>query len=288
MKILIAGSGGQLGHEWCEYLKSIDADYACFNSDAFNITYDANVKLVLDKEDPDVLINCAAYTAVDEAEEKRERAELVNHQAVKNLAAACKHREIKFVHFSTDYVFPGNASDKDQFPEGYTEHAITNPVNYYGTTKWKGEEAIRESGCDYLIIRVSWLCGQYGKNFLKTMLRLAENRNSISVVGDQWGSPTFTTDVVKTTHVLLKKGLSGTYHITSKGITNWADFARFIFECAGKNIDVQSIPTSGYPTKAERPRFSKLNTQKIEKVEGVQLLDWKQGTQELLQQLQNN
>lgn len=288
MKLVLLGASGQLGKEWQSYLVERNKSYSAFNSKEFDVTKSKQVERILEEEDPDVLINCAAYTAVDEAEDQRERANIVNQKAVRELAIACQSRGIKFVHFSTDYVFPGNASDKDQFPKGYDEDSETDPINYYGATKWKGEEAIRESGCDYLIIRVSWLCGQYGKNFLKTMLRLAENRNSISVVGDQWGSPTFTTDVVKNTHVLLKKGLSGTYHITSKGITNWADFARFIFECAGKNIDVQSIPTSGYPTKAERPRFSKLNTQKIESIDKVELNHWKKGTKELIEQLKNN
>ncbi|MDZ7715671.1 MAG: dTDP-4-dehydrorhamnose reductase [Balneolaceae bacterium] len=288
MEILLTGSNGQLGKEWQRYLRESNKPYSAFNSKEFDITDKDKIKVILEKEDPDVFINCAAYTAVDQAEEQREQANLVNHRAVQNLAIACKERGIKFVHFSTDYVFPGKASDKDQFPKGYHEDSKPAPINYYGLTKWKGEEAIRESGCDYLIIRVSWLCGQYGKNFLKTMLRLARDRDKIKVVGDQWGSPTFAADVVRNTHVLLEKGFSGTYHITSRGITSWADFARFIFECADKNIDVQAIPTSEYPTKAERPKFSKLNTQKIESLDEIELLHWKEGTKDLTEQLKNN
>lgn len=285
MKILVTGASGQLGKEWCTYLERIDADYVSYNSEDLDITNHESLNMVLDRESPEIIMNCAAYTSVDKAEDEKEKADIVNHKAVANLAEACSNRRIKLVHFSTDYIFPGNASDKDQFPKGYHEYSKTAPINYYGETKWKGEKAIRESGCDYLIIRVSWLCGQYGNNFLKTMLRLAGKRDKIKVVCDQWGSPTFTADVVKNTHILFGRGFSGTYHITSRGITNWADFARFIFECADKNIDVQAISTSEYPTKAERPKFSKLNTQEIESLDEIELIHWKEGTKDLVKQL---
>ena len=288
MKILITGSDGQLGKEWCKYLKKIGAEPVCFNSDDLNITYEESIETVLNKEDPDVIINCAAYTAVDKAEENRKQANLVNHIAVRNLADACRKRGIKLVHFSTDYIFPGDATDKEKFPEGYSENSDTAPINYYGQTKLDGERALENSGCDYLLIRVSWLCGRFGNNFLKTMLKLADEKSILRVVGDQWGSPTFAENVVKNTHFLLEKGLSGTYHITSKGMTNWAGFARKIFECADTNVEVHAIPTSEYPTEAVRPKFSKLNTQKIENVEGVDLIHWEEGTENLVRKLQNS
>ena len=289
VKTVLLGAGGQLGKEWLNFLKRAKGiTFKTFDSSEVDITNLSSVYSVLDEESPDIIINCAAYTAVDQAEEDKEQANLVNHLAVKKLAEACKEKGIKLIHFSTDYIFPGDTEDKERLPKGYPEDAETRPINFYGKTKWLGEQAIRDSGCNYLIIRVSWLCGRYGNNFLKTMLHLADKKTQLSIVGDQFGSPTFTKDVVKKTHILLEKGLSGTYHITSKGITTWADFAKHIFESAGKNIEVQPIPTSEYPTKAERPKFSKLNTQKIEQVEGLHLMDWKQGTRELVKLLQNN
>lgn len=240
---------------------------------------------VIETEKPDVVINCAAYTKVDLAETERDTAERINADAVKNIAEACKAYHAKLVHYSTDYIFAGKKEDQSQLPNGYPEDYSSNPVNWYGQTKWLGEQAIRSSECDHIIIRLSWLCGAFGPNFVTTMLKLAENHDQLTVVNDQLASPTFTHDVVPKTLQLINQNLTGTYHITCSGLISWADFATEVFKLANKPVEVQPIPSSEYKMQAKRPQFSKLDTAKIETVANISIIYWKVGLRAMLDDL---
>lgn len=286
MKYLISGAGGQLGREWVRLLdESTGGDeFTALKHSDFDITDRDSIKKTIKHEKPDVLINCAAYTDVDGAENDREKADLINHTAVKNLAEECADAGIKLVHYSTDYVFPGKEEDGQTYPDGYPEDAETDPVNVYGKTKLAGEQALKQATDDYLLIRVSWLCGSDGKNFVKTMLRLGSERNEVSVVDDQTGSPAFTFDVVEKTRELIQKGKTGTYHISSDGKITWADFAEEIFEQAGMDVTVNRVTSEEFKTVAKRPAFSLLSKRKIAD-EGLTPVPWKSGLSELLNRL---
>lgn len=287
MNILITGSGGQLGREWVDYLEGTNHDIYAFGSGGLDITKPKKVEDKFDECNPDLVINCAAYTNVDKAESEPEKAFLINEFGVKNLASACKDRRIKLVHFSTDYVFSGSEKDARAFPDGYPEAGPINPVNLYGKSKRAGEIAVESSGANWLTIRVSWLCGRSGGNFVKTMLRLAESRSELDIVKDQIGSPTFCFDVVEKTMSLIEQEKTGYFHISSKGKISWYDFAAKIFEITGHKIHLNPVLSSEFKTKSERPAFSLLNTAKIESV-GLKPLAWDEGLEQLIQQLPGN
>lgn len=289
MKILLFGAGGQLGSEWNRYLQAIHppVSYKGYGSDDLDITDAGRLKETFLNEKPDLVINCAAYTRVDQAEDEPDKAMLVNARAVASVAGLCTEWNAKLIHYSTDYVFPGREEDYRQFPRGYPEDYPAEPVNVYGQTKWEGEEAIRKAGCRHLIVRVSWLCGRYGNNFVKTMLRLAEERSALDVVNDQWGSPAFADNVIKNSYNLIEEEAEGTYHLTSEGLLTWADFAKAIFKFAGKQVRVRQVDSDSFPVKARRPHYSKLNTAKIKQVPGSELEDWKTGLERLIEKLGN-
>jgi dTDP-4-dehydrorhamnose reductase len=250
-----------------------------------DITHFDYVEDEIRSRQPDIIINCAAYTKVDQAEDEREKAQQVNAEAVKQIAQYCRKYDVKLVHFSTDYIFAGLKEDRTRFPAGYPEDHPADPVNWYGQTKWEGEQAIRHSGCRHLILRVSWLCGLYGSNFVKTMRQLAEEHSSIDVVDDQFGSPAFADQLVKNTWLLVEKECEGTYHLSSQGIVSWADLAEAIFERINEDISIHRIPAAAYPTEAVRPFYSKLDTRKIEQIKGIQIENWKKGLYRLLDRL---
>lgn len=285
MKFLITGAGGQLGREWCETLRLKNLDFTACDSAELDITDPDRIRTVIKSVNPDVIINCAAYTDVEGAEDNPDKAFQVNRDAVRNLAAECKKNDTILVHFSTDYVFPGKFADMKHFPDGYPEEAETGPINLYGKSKLEGEIAIRESGADHLIIRVSWLCGKYGGNFVKTMFRLSEERENLKVVHDQYGSPTFVESVIRATHYLIDAEKRGTYHYTSKGIITWHEFATAIFEISDRKVAIQPVQSEEFNFKAERPAFSKLSTKKIESLNSELTINWKTGLQNLMNQL---
>lgn len=288
MKVLLLGGSGQLGAEWKKFLKQqhFPIEYIAPASSEVDITNKQQLRDAFQKHDFDVIINCAAYTKVDQAEDEHDKAGEVNVKAVASLAELCMEHDTKLVHYSTDYVFPGRIEDKQKLPSGYPESYPADPVNTYGQTKWEGEEAIRLSGCRHLIIRVSWLCGQYGSNFVKTMLRLADKKPLLDIVSDQWGSPTFTQNTVENSLALVEDEAEGTYHLTSNGLITWADFAEEIFRLSGSQVKVNRIASDEFPTKARRPYFSKLDTKKISHVSGIELKDWKVGLKRLINELQ--
>lgn len=285
MKLLITGAGGQLGQEWVDFCTNNGISFKGYSSNELNILDEDQLEYSFKTEQPDFFINCAAYTKVDKAEEEVELAGLVNSEALKYICKLCSDHSTKFIHYSTDYVFSGSKEDRMQVPDGYPEDFATKPINIYGATKRRGEVVIKESDCDHLIVRISWLSGQYGYNFVKTMLKLGVERDELNVVNDQFGSPTFADQVVEQTFELLQQNKSGTYHLSSDGITTWYHFSKEIFEQKGINVKVNPVSSADFPTKAKRPFFSKLSTQKISNVDGVLILDWKAGLQRLLKQL---
>lgn len=287
MKFLVTGAGGQLGREFLDYFDLKNMDFAGFTSKQLDITEKDAIEEKIAYHRPDVLINCAAYTKVDQAEDERKAAMHINRDAVRLLTQVCKKYSVKLVHFSTDYVFSGSLQDLKSLTKGYPEDYKVNPINTYGESKLAGEKAIADSGCEYLIIRVSWLCGKYGNNFVKTMLDMARRRETIKVVNDQWGSPTFAADVAGVTRSLLEKGEKGIFHFTCKGLITWHEFAEKIFQQAGVHPVMEAVPSTAFPTKARRPVFSKLNTQKIESVPGIEVPSWENSLQKLIESLKN-
>ena len=271
IKILVTGGNGQLA----QCLKDVVINENEFNVDfqdlpALDITNKQQLESYFSKNELDYCINCAAYTAVDLAEEQSDLAYAVNAEGPKNLAEICKKYQVKLLHISTDFVFDG----KKQTP--YIETDMPNPLGVYGVSKWQGERYIQEVMEDYFIIRTSWLYSEYGNNFMKTMLRLSETRDEISVVSDQIGSPTYAGDLAE---VLIKIILSsppnyGVYHYSNSGTISWYDFAVEIFKQFGKKIEVKPIKTKDYPTAAKRPKYSVLDTTKIENNFNCTIKDW--------------
>ena len=288
MKALLLGASGQLGREWQQIIEaecSDEIELLSYTSDDLDITHYRKMSDEMRKQKPDVVINCAAYTDVDGAEEHRKLARKINTEAVLYLAELSNELDFTLIHYSTDYIFPGTKLNRKEFSEGYPETYPADPINWYGKTKWEGEQAIRQTTENHLILRVSWLCGAFGSNFVKTMLRLGQEHSDLQIVNDQWGSPTFTEDVVRNCLTLLRQEVIGTYHITSGGLITWYEFAQEIFKQKGIEVAVEPVESDAFPTKAERPHFSKLSTQKLKEVTGTDIIDWKQGLKQLLEQL---
>ena len=288
MKFLITGAGGQLGREWVNFLDSeVGHQSIALTSSEMDITDPKSVKSTLISEKPDVVINCAAYTAVDRAESDPEAAFRVNRDGVRHLAGACAEIGAMLVHFSTDYVFPGRSEDRNKYPDGYPENAGRDPVNRYGESKLAGELELEKSDAQWLLIRVSWLCSPSGANFVNTMIRLGSEREEVYVVNDQIGSPSFTFDVVDKTMTLIKKQKKGTFHISCSGVLSWADFAAEIFSQQKMDISVVRVTSSEYKTEAARPAFSLLATKKI-RSDGLMPIHWKDGLHKLLKLKKDN
>jgi dTDP-4-dehydrorhamnose reductase len=282
MKTLILGAGGQLGREWLHFLSDRHIPHLGATSAEGDITQPALIAELLDRERPDVVVNCAAYTKVDKAESEPERAFLVNGWAVGKLADACAERKIKLVHYSTDYVFAGHRDDAKSFPKGYPEDHAQAPINTYGASKADGERRLSASGCEFLLIRVAWLCGAHGPNFVKTMLKLGAERDELRVVADQRGAPSFADNVVTNTWTLLQGGCTGTWHIASRDATSWYALAAEALELAGHTTRVIPITTEDYPTPALRPAYSRLDVSKLSGVEGVEIESWKESLSRLI------
>ncbi|MFO7847988.1 MAG: dTDP-4-dehydrorhamnose reductase [Balneolaceae bacterium] len=287
MKILITGSQGQLGTEWMEYLKTTSHNVRGLGSADLDITRRDDVHKIVADEQPDLLVNCAAFTAVDKAEVKENEAYMVNEIGVQNLARACNRNDVKLLHYSTDYVFEGSPADQERLPDGYDEEYPPNPQNVYGKSKRGGEVAIENVCDDWIIIRVSWLCGQYGNNFVKTMLRLSKERKTLDVVNDQTGSPTFCFDVVEKSMKLAGQDQRGYFHISSSGTTTWFDITRQLLQLNGSKTALNSVSSAQFNAKAKRPAFSLLNTGKIESL-SLEPVHWKDGLETLYHQLSNS
>lgn len=271
MNILITGANGQLGNS----MRKIAGNYPQHtfiytDMPEVDITNLPLLEGLVKKENIGAIINCAAFTAVDKAESCEELAAKINVDGAKNLAIAAKSVGAKLIHISTDYVFDGKSS----LPLKETD--ATQPIGVYGRTKRQGEIEVEKTGCDAIVIRTAWLYSEYGNNFVKTMLRLGKERESLNVVYDQIGTPTYATDLAIAIMTLLEKGFKGfdTYHFSNEGVISWFDFTKTIFEIAGLNTKVNAIESFEYPTAAERPAYSVLNKRKI-KTAGVHVPYWK-------------
>jgi dTDP-4-dehydrorhamnose reductase len=280
--ILVTGAGGQLGSELRELEKKYTTYQFIFTDSArLPIEKKAEVDDFFLTHHPSYCINCAAYTAVDKAEQEIDKAFLVNGTAPGILAAACKRTGTRLIHISTDYVFDGNSS------KPYKENDATAPFNVYGRSKLQGEIAVIENDPGAVIIRTSWVYSQYGRNFVKTMLKLMQEKEELRVVNDQYGSPTYAADLAETIMTVISSArfTPGIFHYCNSGITSWYEFAKAIGEISGTNCRVTGIPTVEYPTPARRPAYSALDTQKIQSVYGINPPFWKDSLQSCLKKI---
>ena len=284
MNILVTGCNGQLGTELQKIATSETQHHWVFTDvDTLDICNKAAVETCFDEQQIDACINCAAYTAVDKAEDEPELATLINTFAPKVLAEACLKRDALLMHISTDYVFGGDAK------EPYKVDDPINPQSVYGSTKAEGERLVRESGCNYMIVRTAWLYSSVGKNFVKTMLMLGDTKDEINVVADQKGCPTWAHDLAVALVTLLNKNgkneVHETFHFTNEGQITWYDFATAIMELGGKTCKVNPITTDQYPTKAKRPAYSVLDLSKIKTYAGIEIPDWRESLEKCIDEL---
>ncbi|MDR2644401.1 MAG: dTDP-4-dehydrorhamnose reductase [Endomicrobium sp.] len=278
---LITGAKGQLGRCFADILNPKQAYF--YDSDEMNITNIKSIQKCLIDKNIAAIINCAAYTNVDKAEDEKEKAYAVNVVGVENLAKTAEERDIPIIHISTDYVFG------EQYASFLlNEDALVSPLGVYGKTKLYGENAIKKYAKSYIIIRTSWLYSEYGHNFLKTVIKLASERQEIKVVSDQIGTPTYAPDLARAIVEILsklKKGTKEIYHFSNEGVCSWYDFAYEIVRQRNLNCNVLPIKTSEYPTKARRPFFSVLDKSKIKKEFNLQIDHWIKGIEKCLKKL---
>ena len=283
MVVLVTGANGQLGQslQFCAP-NYPELQFVFCSSDELDITNAENCETIFAKIKPNYCINAAAYTAVDKAESESENAHSINVDGARNLATVCKLNDTILLHISTDFVFDGTAS------KPYTEIDIPNPTGVYGQTKLDGEKVIQDTFDLYFIIRTSWVYSQFGNNFMKTMLRLASERDSLSVVSDQIGTPTNAVDLAQVLleiieHTERSRNISnfGIYNFSNEGQCSWFDFAKKIFEINEITIDLQPIPTSSFPTPAKRPKYSVLDKSKIKSTFGIEIKKWEESLKKL-------
>ena len=266
MKILVTGAKGQLGLDVIKELGRLP--HVGVDIDDFDIKDGRAVFDAIIRHKPTSVIHCAAYTAVDKAEDEAELCRQINEEGTRNIAAACKETNASIIYISTDYVFPGEGEDF------YKPNDSTGPLSVYGKTKLAGENAVREETMKHFIVRTSWVFGQGGNNFVSTMLRLGKERDSINVVCDQFGSPTYTADLAPLLVGMANSEKYGTYHATNEGICSWAEFASEIFQKVNMNVAVNYIPSSEYPSKAKRPLNSRLCKASLDAAGFVRLPHW--------------
>jgi len=284
--MLVTGKNGQLGRSINKIISPeaktdnnlSSNNFVFVGREELDLNSESNISHYFDSNDKfDVIINCAAYTAVDKAEQEQDLVNQINHLSVKQLAEIAKEQKSQLIHISTDYVFDGE-SDKP-----YTETDETNPINIYGKTKLAGEQALqRVMPTDAIIIRTSWVYSEFGNNFVKTMLRLAKERDELNIVSDQIGSPTYATDlaevilkIINNTNYRNKKQSTEIYHYSNEGEISWYGFAKEIFELADIQCRVNSITTGEYPTPAQRPKNTVMQNDKIARIFGLKITNWK-------------
>jgi len=282
MKILVTGSGGQLGSEIKVLAESYPELIFHFTDyPELDLTDDRAVEEEFKQHAFDYCINCAAYTAVDKAEEDKKMADAINAHACSTLARCCKTYGTTLIHVSTDFVFSGEAF------RPLKETYLANPTNYYGLSKLKGENIIKDSMKRYFIFRTSWLYSSFGANFVKTMIRLSESKDELNIISDQLGTPTYARDLAKVIlQVISSKSENyGLYHYSNEGVASWYDFTKAIFEY--KNIDtkVNPIPTEKYPTPASRPHYSVMDKSKFKETFNIDIPYWRESLKECLEKL---
>lgn len=274
LNILITGANGQLGNEMRRLGSASRNRYLFTDVAELDITDTRAVRRMVRDERIDVIVNCAAYTNVDKAEEDEATADLLNHQAVAILASAAKESGATLIHISTDYVFHGDGNTPCR------EEAPTDPIGVYGRTKLAGEAAVQESGCKYLIFRTAWLYSEFGNNFVKTMLRLTAERERLTVVFDQVGTPTYAADLASVLFRIIEEGKlsghEGIYHFSDEGVCSWYDFAHEIAQLAGHTqCDIRPCHSWEYPAKSKRPTYSVLDKTKVKETFGIAIPHWR-------------
>ena len=280
MNILLTGASGQLGHDLALELAARGHDVVGVSSRELNITDRAAVRAFLLSVRPDAVIHCAGYTAVDLAEDENDLCDQINRIGTVHIAEACAEIGCKLLYISTDYVFPGDGVrpwEPDDRPE---------PLNFYGRSKLLGENAVRAATDRHFIVRISWLFGINGKNFVKTMLRLGAEREEIKVVCDQIGSPTYTRDISVLLADMIATDRYGTYHATNEGFCSWYEFADTIMRRAGLPARVVPVPSSEYPTRAKRPLNSRMSKEKLTENGFSRLPSWQDALDRFLKELE--
>ena len=288
LRILVTGADGQLGNCIRKAAQSSSDEYIFTDVDDLDITDKEAVDLCIRCNNFDVIVNCAAYTNVDKAEEQQAFAEKLNAEAVRNLAEAAKKYGVTLIHISTDYVFGGSLGNTPR-----TEEEPVNPTGVYGVTKLHGEEAVRESGCNALIFRTAWLYSEYGKNFVKTMLNLTSSKPELKVVFDQVGTPTYAQDLADTIVGIISSRMfrnhPGIYHYSNEGVCSWFDFTKAIAEIAGNNdCDVKPCHSDEFPSPVVRPSYSVLDKTKVKTTFDIEVPYWTDSLKKCIKNLKEN
>lgn len=279
MKVLVTGVKGQLGYDIVKECEKRNIDAVGVDIEEMDITNPTQVEEVIKEAQVDAVIHCAAWTAVDKAEEQVDLCRKVNKDGPANIAKVCEELDIPMMYFSTDYVFNGLGE------EPWMEYEEREPLNVYGQTKYEGELEV-ERLKKYFTIRISWVFGLNGNNFIKTMLRLGKERGEVSVVNDQVGSPTYTYDLAKLCVDMIQTDKYGTYHATNQGYCSWYEFACEIFKQAGMNVKVNPVDSSAFPAKAVRPKNSRMNQTELDRNGFDRLPTWQDALERYLKEIQ--
>ncbi|GAB6120634.1 dTDP-4-dehydrorhamnose reductase [Dysgonomonas termitidis] len=282
MNILITGANGQLGNEIRRITGDSQNNYIFTDVAELDITDLDAIRQLAIGEKLSIIVNCAAYTNVDKAEDDYDMADLINNKAVRNLAVIAKETGATLIHVSTDYVFNGESC----IP--YQETCRTNPIGVYGKTKLAGELSIQEIGCKYLIFRTSWLYSQYGNNFVKTMQRLTSERDTLNVVFDQVGTPTYAADLASLIYKIIEEDIyhkQGTYHFSNEGVCSWYDFAKKICDLSENICDIQPCHSDEFPSKVRRPNFSVLDKTKVKETFNIKIPYWEESLTQCIKEL---
>ena len=283
MKVLVTGVKGQLGHDVMNELALRGIEGSGVDVEEMDITDRTACETVISQEKPDAVIHCAAYTAVDAAEDNVELCRKVNADGTRNIAKVCRELDIKMMYISTDYVFNGGG-ERPWEPDDHRE-----PLNVYGLTKYEGEIAVEQNVQKYFIVRIAWVFGVNGKNFIKTMLRLGKEKGAVSVVNDQIGSPTYTYDLARLLVDMIQTDKYGRYHATNEGLCSWYEFACEIFRQAGMDeVKVTPVDSDGFPAKAKRPSNSRMSKEKLTENGFERLPSWQNALERYLKALKEN
>jgi len=289
MNILVTGANGQLGNEMRIVSRGRSDRYIFTDVEELDITSFEAISKCVKENDIKIIVNCAGYTNVEKAEDDEKTAELLNAQAVEYLAKACKDNDATLIHISTDYVFGGNEGNTPR-----TEDEPVNPTGAYGRTKLHGEQAIEKVGCKHVIIRTAWLYSEFGNNFVKTMRKLTSERDSLKVVFDQVGTPTYALDLAKTILVFIEElktpnssllTSNSIYHFSNEGVISWYDFAKEICELSGNTCDIQPCHSDEFPSKVKRPSYSVLDKTKIKNKLNITIPHWKESLKNCIKNL---
>ena len=284
MRVLVTGAKGQLGTDVMEQLNANNIEAVGIDREELDIVDKKACEEFFEKANAekriDAVIHCAAYTAVDKAEDEQELSYNINALGTENIALACKKFDMKLMYISTDYVFNGQG-ERPWEPDDERE-----PLNVYGKTKYEGELFVEKLSGKYFIVRIAWVFGIAGHNFIKTMLKLAKERDSLTVVDDQIGSPTYTADLSKLLVSMIQTDKYGRYHATNEGYCSWYEFAKEIFKVAGVEIDVKPVDSSAYPAKAKRPANSRMEKSKLDEMGFKRLPSWQDATRRYIEELQ--